>query len=116
MQAESLERAKFAEFMSLAPAPLTSWAMGLGRKDQEDDNKTGLRRDTAPKYYEKQLVIKRGSRRQPLGFEMKMSVPETGGTAAMVESVNPTGIAARSGREGYVCQLSVSVDRVCNCL
>eukprot|EP00041_Stephanoeca_diplocostata_P029762 m.886526 g.886526 ORF g.886526 m.886526 type:complete len:891 (-) comp23626_c1_seq2:1034-3706(-) len=110
-QAESLERAKFAEFMSLEPIPLTSWAVGVGKTDDVD--RTTVRRAAGPKYYEKQLVIKRGMRKQPLGFEMKMSVPVTGGTAAVIESVNPTGIAARSGREGCSIEVGDEIVSIC---
>jgi len=117
-QAEKLEQAKFQEFMSLAPAPLTP-AAAAPRADAaaDKDHRRGIRK---PVFYEKNITVSRGSRKKPLGFEVKLTQPPSGGTAAHVESIDPDGVAAKAGREGCVLEVgdeiaAINNTSLCNC-
>eukprot|EP00037_Helgoeca_nana_P014295 m.133155 g.133155 ORF g.133155 m.133155 type:complete len:872 (+) comp22485_c0_seq1:51-2666(+) len=100
LEAERIEREKFQQFINLAPASL-----GIQSSEvREGESITGVggaqQKAAAPVYYEKEFELVRGIRRKPLGFELTLGSPNSGGTAAVVGKVVPNGLADKAARAG----------------
>lgn len=120
LETERIEREKFQDFINLAPASL-----GIQSGECEEGvDITGVSSEqvepSGPVYYEKEFELARGLRRKPLGFQITIGNPPSGGTSAIVGRVASNGLAAKAAREGCAIEegdevLSVNGKELKNC-